>query len=128
MKEHKIEILPPEHTPTVQVTSLAQLLKKQKVRIYVLKDILAINHRTVQRRIQEPEAMTVRELLLLGQALNVSEHQLLDLIRDEYRSRPAAPVEPPAKLPAALPEPAKAKAPVKKAPASKAAAKKPSKP
>jgi len=114
MKEHKIEILLPEHTPTVQVTSLAQLLKKQKVRIYVLKDTLAINHRTAQRRIREPETMTVRELLLLGQALNVSEHQLLDLIRDEYRSRPAAPAE--------LPEPAKAKAPVKKAP------KKPSKP
>jgi len=98
MKEHKIEILPPEHTPTVQVTSLAQLLKKQKVRIYVLKDTLAINHRTAQRRIQEPETMTVRELLLLGQALNVSEHQLLDLIRDEYRSRPSCPNRPKQKL------------------------------
>lgn len=92
MKKHNINILPAEQTATVQVTSFAELLKHQKLRIYVLKDILDINHRTAQRRIQEPETMTIKELVSLAHALSISDHQLLDLIRDEYRNRqPAAP-------------------------------------
>lgn len=94
MKPHKLEILPPDQVPTVQVSSFAELLKQRKLKIYELNDMLAINHRTAQRRIQEPETMTIKELLTLSKGLRISEHQLLDLIRDEYQSRLPTPADP----------------------------------
>lgn len=94
MKPHKLEILPPDQVPTVQVSSFAELLKQRKLKIYELNDMLSINHRTAQRRIQEPESMTIKELIALSKGLRISEYQLLDLIRDEYQSRPPAPANP----------------------------------
>jgi hypothetical protein len=93
MKPHKLDIIPPDQVPTVQVSSFAELLKHRKLKIYELNDMLNINHRTAQRRIQEPETMTIKELVALSKGLRISEYQLLDLIRDEYQSRPSAPTD-----------------------------------
>ena len=94
MKPHKLEILPADDIQTVQVSSLAGLIKQQQLKTQVFKDILDINHRTAQRRIREPETMTIKELVSLAEALRIPDHQLLDLIRDEYKSRPANPGTP----------------------------------
>jgi hypothetical protein len=99
MKTHKLEILPGDQVATVQVSSFADLLEQRKLKIYVLKDMLDINHRTAQRRIQKPETMTIKELLSLAEGLSIPAPQLLELIRDEFQSRPpeaddpAAPAE-----------------------------------
>lgn len=92
MKPHTLEILPPDQK--VQVSSFAELLDQRKLKIYVLTDMLDINHRTAQRRIKQPETMTIKELLSLADGLSIPAHQLLDLIRDEFHSRPAEPSAP----------------------------------
>lgn len=102
----------------VSVSSLAELLKQTGTNTLQLTEALAINYRTAQRRIKEPETLTLSELWGLSALLRVSEEQLLKLIRDEVENRPAA--DEPA------PEPAPAAPAEKKAPAKKAAAKKPS--
>lgn len=111
MTAHTISIQVPTEPPTVEVNSLAELLKQTGTKILQLTEALDINYRTAQRRIKEPETLTLKELLDLAKLLRVSEHQLVDLIRDEYQRRPAA-----APAPAEQPE---KKAPAKKSPTQK---------
>ena len=70
-------------------STLAELLQQTGTKIMQLTEGLDINHRTAQRRIKEPETLTIKELLVLSALLRVPEQQLLDLIRDEFQSRPA---------------------------------------
>lgn len=116
MSVHTISIQIPTEQPTVEVSSLAELMKQTGTKVLQLREALDINHRTAQRRIKEPETITLKELLALSKLLKVSEHELVSLIRDEYLNRPAAP---------ATAAPAPDEEPEKKAPAKKAPAKKP---
>lgn len=109
MTVHTISIQLPTEPPTVKVSSLAELMKQTGTKILQLREALEINHRTAQRRIKEPETITLKELLALSKLLKVSEHELVDLLRDEYQNRPAT----------AAAAPPKEKAPAKKDPSKK---------
>ena len=87
MTVHTIAIQQPAQSHTVKVNSLAELLKQTGTKILQLREALDINYRTVQRRIREPETVTLKELLALSKLLSVSEYELVDLIRDEYQRR-----------------------------------------
>ncbi|SMB79403.1 hypothetical protein SAMN00120144_3127 [Hymenobacter roseosalivarius DSM 11622] len=87
MSRHLISIQ--AQAATVTAGTLAELLQQTGTKIMQLTEGLDINHRTAQRRIKEPETLTIKELLALAALLRVPEQQLLDLIRDEYQSRPA---------------------------------------
>jgi len=87
MTVHTIAIQHPARSHTVKVNSLAELLKQTGTKILQLREALDINYRTVQRRIREPETITLKELLALSKLLSVSEYELVDLIRDEYQRR-----------------------------------------
>ena len=114
MTAHEIIILAQPHAVTV--SSLEGLLKQTGTNTLQLTEALGINYRTAQRRIKEPETLTLSELWGLSAFLKVSEEQLLKLIRDEVKRRP------PADMPAAAVAPA---APAeKKASATKSAVKK----
>lgn len=78
----------------MKVNSLAELLKQQKIRAYQVCELLSLNKRTAKQRIQEPEGLTVAQLLRLAEMLNVPEHQLLDLIQHEKSQRPTTPAAP----------------------------------
>jgi len=105
MPVHTISIQIPTQQLTVEASSLAELMKQTGTKMLQFREALGINHRTAQRRLKEPETITLKELLALARFLKVSEHQLVDLIRDEYQGRPltaaapaaAAPKEPPKK-------------------------------
>ena len=114
MTEHAISIQP--QPSTVTASTLAELLKQTGTNTLQFTEALGINYRTAQRRIKEPETLTLSELWGLSAFLKVSEEQLLKLIRDEVERRPPADVPAPAVAPAAPAE--------KKAPATKPAAKK----
>ena len=118
MTGHAISIQP--QPSTVTASTLAELLKQTGTNTLQFTEALAINYRTAQRRIQEPETMTLAELWGLSALLKVSEDQLVKLIRDEVMNRPAEAEQSPALTPAAPAE--------KKAPAKNAATKKPGKP
>ena len=118
MNRHEIFISAQPHAVTV--SSLAELLKQTGTNTLQLTEALGINYRTAQRRIKEPETLTLSELWALSAFLRVGEEQLLKLIGDEVKSRPAEAEQVPVSAPAAPGE--------KKAPAKNAAAKKPGKP
>lgn len=116
MTRHLISIQ--AQAATVTASTLTELLRQTGTKIMQFRDGLDINHRTAQRRIKEPETLTIKELLALSALLRVPEQQLLDLIRDEYQSRPVqstaepeveAEVMPPAKkqAPKRQPRPSK---------------------
>ena len=86
MSRHLISIQ--AQAATVTASTLAELLQQTGTKIMQLTEGLDINHRTAQRRIKEPETLTIKELLALAALLRVPEQQLIDLIRDEYQSRP----------------------------------------
>lgn len=92
MTVHTIAIQQPARSHTVKVNSLAELLKQTGTKILQLREALDINYRTVQRRIREPETITLKELLALSKLLSISEYELVDLIRDEYQRRLATAV------------------------------------
>ena len=87
MSRHLISIQ--AQAATVTASTLAELLQQTGTKIMQLTEGLDINHRTAQRRIKEPETLTIKELFALSALLRVPEQQLLDLIRDEFQSRPA---------------------------------------
>ena len=87
MTRHLISIQ--AQAATVTASTLAELLRQTGTKIMQLTEGLDINHRTAQRRIKEPETLTIKELLALAALLSVPEQQLIDLIRDEYQNRPA---------------------------------------
>lgn len=89
MTRHLISIQ--AQAATVTASTLAELLQQTGTKIMQLTEGLDINHRTAQRRIKEPETLTIKELLALAALLRVPEQQLIDLIRDEYQNRPAEP-------------------------------------
>lgn len=89
MTRHLISIQ--AQAATVTASTLAELLRQTGTKIMQLTEGLDINHRTAQRRIKEPETLTIKELLALAALLRVPEQQLIDLIRDEYRNRPVEP-------------------------------------
>ncbi|WP_345237621.1 hypothetical protein [Hymenobacter saemangeumensis] len=89
MTRHQISIQ--AQAATVTASTLAELLQQTGTKIMQFRDGLDINHRTAQRRIKEPETLTIKELLALAALLRVPEQQLVELIRDEYRSRPTPP-------------------------------------
>ncbi|GAA4509561.1 hypothetical protein GCM10023172_43230 [Hymenobacter ginsengisoli] len=89
MTRHQISIQ--AQAATVTASSLAELLQQTGTKIMQLTEGLDINHRTAQRRIKEPETLTIKELLALAALLRVPEQQLVELIRDEYHHRPAQP-------------------------------------
>ena len=120
MTEHAISIQP--EPSTVTASTLAELLKQTGTTTSQLTEGLSINYRTAQRRIKEPETITLEELWALAKLLKVSEAQLVNLIRDEVKQRPAQP-EPQAEQPGASEE---KETPAKKAAVPKTAAKKPS--
>ena len=107
MTEHAISIQP--QPSTVTASTLAELLKQTGTNTLQFTEALGINYRTAQRRIKEPETMTLAELWGLSALLRVSEDQLVKLIRDEVMNRPA----PSESVPAA---PAEKKAPAPKQP------------
>lgn len=117
MSTHEIIISAQPHAVTV--SSLEGLLKQTGTNTLQLTEALGINYRTAQRRIKEPETLTLSELWGLSSFLKVSEEQLLKLIRDEVERRSPADVPADEEAPAARAE--------KKAPATKPAAKKPGK-
>ena len=86
MTRHKISIQ--AQAATVTASTLAELLRQTGTKIMQFSEGLNINHRTAQRRMKEPETLTIKELLALSALLRVPEQQLLNLIRDEYQSRP----------------------------------------
>lgn len=86
MTRHKISIQ--AQAATVTASTLTELLRETGTKIMQFSEGLDINHRTAQRRMKEPETLTIKELLALSALLRVPEQQLLDLIRDEYRNRP----------------------------------------
>jgi ribosomal protein L11 len=90
MTRHQITIQ--AQAATVTASTLAELLQQTGTKIMQFSEGLDINHRTAQRRIKEPETLTIKELLALATMLRVSEQQLVELIRDEYRNRPVQPV------------------------------------
>ena len=114
MTPHDILISAEPHAVTV--SSLEELLKQTGTNTLQLTEALAINYRTAQRRIKEPETLTLSELWGLSAFLKVSEEQLLKLIRDEVERRPPAQVQ---EAPAAPAAPAEKKAPAKKSTAKK---------
>ena len=85
MTEHAISIKP--QPSTVTASTLAELLKQTGTNTLQFTEALAINYRTAQRRIREPETMTLAELWGLSALLKVSEEQLVNLIRDEVQAR-----------------------------------------
>ncbi|QNE42303.1 hypothetical protein F1C16_22015 (plasmid) [Hymenobacter sp. NBH84] len=87
MTRHQISIQ--AKAATVTASTLAELLQQTGTKIMQFSEGLDINHRTAQRRMKEPETLTIKELLALAAMLRVPEQQLLDLIRDEYQNRPA---------------------------------------
>jgi hypothetical protein len=89
MTRHLISIQ--AQAATVTASTLAELLQQTGTKIMQLTEGLDINHRTAQRRIKEPETLSIKELLALAALLRVPEQQLIDLIRDEYQNRPAEP-------------------------------------
>lgn len=89
MSRHLISIQ--AQAATVTASTFAELLQQTGTKIMQLTEGLDINHRTAQRRIKEPETLTIKELLALAALLRVPEQQLIDLIRDEYQNRPAQP-------------------------------------
>lgn len=89
MTRHLISIQ--AQAATVTASTLAELLRQTGTKIMQLTEGLDINHRTAQRRIKEPETLTIKELLALAALLRVPEQQLVDLIRDEYQNRPVEP-------------------------------------
>ncbi|SNR98458.1 hypothetical protein [Hymenobacter mucosus] len=91
MTRHLISIQ--ARAATVTASTLAELLLQTGTKIMQLTEGLDINHRTAQRRIKEPETLTIKELLALAALLRVPEQQLIDLIRDEYQNRPAEATE-----------------------------------
>jgi ribosomal protein L11 len=93
MTRHKISIQ--AQAATVTASTLTELLRQTGTKIMQFSEGLDINHRTAQRRMKEPETLTIKELLALSALLRVPEQQLLDLIRDEYHSRPAQPAAEP---------------------------------
>ena len=88
MTEHAISIQP--QPSTVTASTLAELLKQTGTNTLQFTEALGINYRTAQRRIQEPETMTLAELWGLSALLKVSEDQLVRLIHDEVKHRPVA--------------------------------------
>ena len=86
MTRHQISIQ--AQAATVTASTLAELLQLTGTKIMQFSEGLDINHRTAQRRMKEPETLTIKELLALAAMLRVPEQQLIELIRDEYRSRP----------------------------------------
>ena len=113
MTEHAILIQP--QPSTVKASTLAELLKQTGTNTLQFTQALGINYRTAQRRIQEPETMTLAELWGLSALLKVSEDQLVRLIRDEVKNRPPQAEQKPVQQPAAL---AEKKTPAKKLPGS----------
>ena len=101
MTRHKISIQ--AQAATVTASTLTELLRETGTKIMQFSEGLDINHRTAQRRMKEPETLTIKELLALSALLRVPEQQLLDLIRDEYQSRPAQPTAEPEGEAEALP-------------------------
>ena len=118
MTEHAISIQP--KPSTVTASTLADLLKQTGTNTLQFTEALKINYRTAQRRIQEPETMTLAELWGLSALLKVSEDQLVNLIRDEVKNRPPQAEKKPVQEPAA---PAEKKTPAKKPPGQTAAEK-----
>ena len=118
MTEHAISIQP--QPSTVKASTLAELLKQTGTNTLQFTEALGINYRTAQRRIQEPETMTLAELWGLSALLKVSEDQLVNLIRDEVKNRPPQAGKEPVQEPAA---PAEKKTPAKKPPGQTAAEK-----
>lgn len=116
MNRHLISIQ--AQAATVTASTLTELLRQTGTKIMQLTEGLDINHRTAQRRMKEPETLTIKELLALSALLRVPEQQLLDLIRDEYQSRPAQSAAEPEVEAEALP-PAKKQAPKKQPKPSK---------
>ena len=89
MTRHLISIK--AQAATVTASTLAELLQQTGTNIMQFSEGLAINHRTAQRRMKEPETLTIKELLALAAMLRVPEQQLIELIRDEYQNRLAQP-------------------------------------
>ncbi|GAC1605513.1 MAG: hypothetical protein NVS3B25_34840 [Hymenobacter sp.] len=87
MTRHQITIQ--AQAATVTASTLTELLQQTGTKIMQFSEGLDINHRTAQRRMKEPETLTIKELLALAAMLRVPEQQLIDLIRDEYQNRPA---------------------------------------
>ena len=118
MTEHAIFIQP--QPSTVTASTLAELLKQTGTNTLQFTEALGINYRTAQRRIQEPETMTLTELWGLSALLKVSEAQLVHLIRDEVKNRPPQAGKKLVQEPSA---PAEKKTPAKKPPGQTAAEK-----
>ena len=116
MTRHKITIQAQAATATA--STLAELLQQTGTKIMQFSEGLDINHRTAQRRMKEPETLTIKELLALSALLRVQEQQLLDLIRDEYQSRLAQSTAEPDVEAQVLP-PAKKEAPKRQSKPSK---------
>ena len=80
--------LPPARVQVAAAT-LAELLRGAGYRLRQLVEALDLNRRTVARRLDYPETLTVAELMTLATLLGVPEQKLIDLVRDEVRNRPA---------------------------------------
>lgn len=73
------------------MSTLAELLQLTGPKIRQLPESLEINHRTIQRRIREPESFTPKEVLALSKLLSVCEDELGAPIRDKCQRQLVTP-------------------------------------